>query len=235
MSEERKGITRRKLLAGGGKLAAATAAASAIGWIEIGNPAVAGPQSAPGEVGTASGGKNSFEFAGQVDQDGDNLTSYGFLSAIAGLHLSQLFTGQPHDETTARFTYFGTATLFARVEFSGLFIIDAAGSVQYHFDPNGGASFTDPSSFTSGKLIGTDTAKFHDVMGVIAPNTGLPHLTAALQRTKAPKFAFDGTTYRFGHVGLLQRSTATGLSTRIDPKPVSKLTLGGEVQVTGQA
>ena len=84
-------------------------------------------------------------------------------------------------------------------------------------------------------MIAADTAKFHDVMSVTAHNTGLPHLTAALQRTKASKFAFGGATYRFGHVGLLQRSTATGLSTRIDPKPTSKLTLGGEAQVTGQA
>ena len=94
--------------------------------------------------------QHRIEYAGQVDQDGDNLTSYGFLSAIAGLHLSQLYTGHPHDETTARFTYFGTATLFARVEFNGLFIIDATGSIQYYFDPNGGRASPIPRPSSPG-------------------------------------------------------------------------------------
>jgi hypothetical protein len=235
MGERPGRITRRKLLAGTGKTAAAAAAASALGWIEIGNPAAAAEADRSGQVGTATGGRNAFEYVGQVDQDGDDLTSYGYLSAIAGLDVSQLFTSDVHDETTARFTYYGTATLFARVEFNGLFIIDAEGSVQYYFDPEGGASFSDPSSFKSGTLIAADTAKFHDVLSVTAPNTGMPYLTAALRRTKAARFVLAGLTYRFGHVGLLARSTATGLSTRLDPKPTSILTLGGDaVVVTGQ-
>src|SRR5205823_7317985 len=124
MGEARRSITRRKLLTTTGKAAATAAAVSTVGWIEVGSPAAAATDVPSGEVGTATGGKNAFEWVGQVDQDGDNLTSYGFLSAIAGLDVSQLFTSDIHDETTARFTYFGQATLFARVESNGLFIID---------------------------------------------------------------------------------------------------------------
>jgi hypothetical protein len=233
MGEETR-ITRRKLLTGTGKAAAVAAAASTIGWIEVGNPTIAAA-SPSGEVGTASGGRNAFEYVGQVDQDGDNLTSYGYLSAIAGLDVSHLFTSDPHDETTARFTYFGKATLYTRVEGNGLFIIDAAGNVNYYFNLYGGASFEDPSSFKVGKQISADTADFHDVLSVTAPDTGLPHLTAALQRTKAAKFTLEGATYTFGHVGLLERSTATGLSTRTDPKPKSKMFIGGDAVVTGDA
>ena len=230
-----KRITRRKLLAGSGKAAAATAAASAIGWIEVGNPAAAATAASPGEVGNVSAGRNSFEYIGRVDQDGDNLTSYGYLSAIARLRPGQLYTtSDPHDETTARFTYYGTATLFARNEFNGLFVIDARGSIDYFFDPNGGADFSDPASFKTGRLIGSDAARFHDVLSVTAPNTGIPHLTAALRRTKARRFVLAGTTYRFGHLGLRQRSMATGLSNRTDPKPKSVLFLGGEVVVTDE-
>ncbi len=229
-----RSISRRKLLAGTGKAAAVGAAASAMGWIELGNPP--GASASPsGEVGNATDGQNSFEFVGQVDQDGDDLTSYGYLSAIAGLDPSQLFTSTTTlDETTARFTYYGTATLYERLEFNGLFIIDAAGSIDYYYDPNGGASFTDPSSFKSGRLIASDDAKFHDVLSVTAPDTGLPKLTAVLTRTKAALFTLGGTVYRLGHVGLIQRSTASGLSKRIDPKPISTLTLGGEATIVAQ-
>ncbi len=235
MTERPTHITRRKLLTGTGKATAAAAAAAAIGWIEVGNPATASATSPSGEIGNASGGRNAFEYVGQVDQDGDNLVSYGYLSAIAGLDVSQLFTGDSHDETTARFTYFGKATLYARVEGNGLFIIDASGFVNYYFNLYGGASFEDPSSFKVGKQIAVDTADFHDVLSVTAPDTGLPRLTAALQRTKAAKFTLAGTSYTFGHVGLLERSTASGLSTRIDPKPKSKMYIGGDAMVTGEA
>jgi hypothetical protein len=235
MSERAKGISRRELLTNTGKAAAATAAAAAIGWIEIGNPAAAAAAGPLGEIGTAAGGKNAFEFLGQVDQDGDAITSYGYLTAVAGLDVSQLFAGDVHDETTARFTYYGTATLFARTTFNKLFIIDADGNIQYFFDPNGGASFSDPSSFKSGTKVAADRAKFHDVLSVASPDTGMPYLTAALRRTKTTPFVLDGVTYTLGQVGLLQRSTATGVSTRLDPKPVSVLTLGGDAVVTGQA
>ena len=235
MGEPSSGITRRKLLTGAGKAAAAAAAVSAVGWVEVGNQAIAAPDSPSGEVGTATGGRNAFEYMGEVDQDGDNLTSYGFLSFIAGLDTAQLFTGDPHNETTARFTFFGKAALFARVEGNGLFIIDANGFVNYYFNLYGGASFGDPASFKAGKQIAADTAGFHDVLAVTAPDTGLPYLTAMLQRTKAAKFVLDGVTYRFGHVGVLLRSTATGLSSRTDPKPKSKLILGGDAVVTGEA
>ena len=74
-----------------------------------------------------------------------------------------------------------------------------------------------------------------DRLSVTAPDTGMPYLTAALRRTRVVPFVMDGVAYRFGHVGLLERLTATGLSTRLDPKPTSRLTLGGDAVVTGQA
>jgi hypothetical protein len=234
MAEPRARITRRQLLAGAGKVAAAGAAASAVGWIEIGNPlmALAGPV---GEVGTATGGQNAFEYLGQVDQDGDSLTYYGYLTAIAGLGVSKLFATHSHDETTARFTFFGTATLTSRAVFNDVFTIDAAGSIRTYFRADGGASFSKPRSFRSGKQIAVDEAAFHDILSVTAPNTGLPNLSAFLQRTKASTFTLNGTTYRLGHVGLLERSTARGLGTKLDTKPTAILFMAGEAVATGEA
>jgi hypothetical protein len=231
--EERPRISRRKLLTGSGAVAAATVAATAAGWIEVGNPALA--TTSAGEVGTASGGRNAFEYIGQVDQDGDSLTYYGYLTAVAGLDVGQLFAGSTHDETTARFTFFGTATLSSRAVFNNVFTIDATGSLGCYFDRAGGADFGNPSSFMSGKQITADDAVFHDILSVTAPNTGTPSITAFLQRTAVSKFRLGGAAYKLGHVGLLERSTATGLGTKLDPTPKAVLTVAGATVVTGEA
>jgi hypothetical protein len=234
VSERSNRITRRRLLAGAGKTAVAGVAASTLGWIEIGNP-VAASAATTGEVGAPAGGSNAFEYLGQVDQNGDALTYFGYLTAISGLDVSLLFTGATHDETTARFTFHGNATLISRAVFNNVFTIDAAGSIKCFFNVNGGASFSDPGSFRSGKLITVDDTTFQDILSVTAPNTGTPNLTAFLQRTRATRFVLEGTRYKLGHVGLLERSTATGLGTKLDPKPKAMLTIAGSAVVTGEA
>jgi hypothetical protein len=236
MGEHPARITRRKLLVGTGKVAAAGAVASAIGWLEIGNPGVAvAAAQAAGEVGNATHGQNAFEYLGHVDQNGDAFTYFGYLTAIFGLKVSQLFAGKPHDETTARFTFFGTAKLTSRAVHDNVFAIHAGGTLRYYFSPDGGASFLHPASFHAGTRVAVDEATFHDVLSVTAPDTGTPNLTAFLERKAAPKFALSGTTYRFGHIGLLARSTATGLGTKLDPTPKATLTLAGDAVVTGGA
>jgi hypothetical protein len=232
MGDGAKRITRRKVLARTGQVAAAGVAGSALGWIEIGNPPAAAANTS-GEVGAAVGGRTAFAYLAQVDQDGDDILDYGYLTAIAGLDVSQLFAADPHDETTARFTFYGTATLISRVVRNNVFAIDANGSIRYFFNPTGGADFSNPDSFRAGKQIAVDGTKFHDILSVTAPNTGTPSLTAFLDRRKVSSFILDGSTYRFGHAGLLQRSIATGLGTRLDPKPIAKLTIAGDAVVTG--
>jgi hypothetical protein len=234
MGERSGDITRRDLLRGAGKAAAVGVAATAVGVLEVGNPAAA-LAAGRGEVGTAVGSRNAYEYLGEVDQDGDSLRYFGYLTAIARLGVAKLFTGTPHDEGSARFTYFGTAKLISRAVRAGVFTIDAVGTIQYRFSNHGGADFSDPATFRQGTLIASDKVTFHDVLSVTAPNTGLPNVTAALTRTRAPQFTLDGTPMRFGHVGMLAKSSATGLGTKLDPKPKAHLTLAGEAWVTGSA
>ncbi|HEY7283624.1 MAG TPA: hypothetical protein VID47_18755 [Actinomycetota bacterium] len=225
-------ITRREMLAGAGKTAAAGAAAAAVGWIEIGNPGVA-QAAGQGEIGTAAGGRSAYEYVGEVDQDGDALRFYGYYTLIVGAGPAALYSGPPHDETTARFTYFGTANLTARAARNNVFVIDAVGTIRSYFRPAGGADFSHPASFHAGTQIAADDVQFHDVLSSTAPNFGVPNVTAFLERTHAPTFHADGRTLRFGHVGMRVRSTASGLGQKLDPKPKGHLTLAGQALVTG--
>jgi hypothetical protein len=226
-------ISRRELLAKAGKGAAVGVAASAAaGLVEIGNPGVASAAAA-GEVGAVGGGRNAYEYVGEVDQDGDSLRYYGYYTVVAGLGLAHLYSGSPHGEHTARLTYFGTAQLVARAARNKVFIIDAVGTIRTFFSPNGGADFTDPATFHAGTLVAADDVKFHDVLSSYATGLGIPNVTAFLERTRASAFVVDGRSVRFGHRGMLARSTASGLGQKLTEKPTGHLTLAGQAVITG--
>jgi hypothetical protein len=229
---ERSRITRREMLAGAGKTAAVGAAAAAVGWIEIGNPGIA-EASGQGEIGAAGGGRSAYEYVGEVDQDGDALRYFGYYTLIVGVGPAGLYGGPPHDESTARFTYYGTANLTARAARNNVFVIDAVGTIRSYYNPAGGADFANPASFHAGTPIAVDDVQFHDVLSSTAPGFGVPNVTAFLERTNAPTFHADGRSLRFGHVGMQVRSTASGLGQKLDPKPKGHLTLAGQATVTG--
>ncbi|HXJ64466.1 MAG TPA: hypothetical protein VNN79_11985 [Actinomycetota bacterium] len=228
-------VTRRQLLGGAGKAAAIGVAATAAGWVEIGNPlaASAAGTASSGEVGSVADGQSAYEYVGEVDQDGDSLVYYGYYTVMVGLGKQSLFSGAPFDETTSRFTYFGRAQLVGRQARNNVFVIDAVGTLQTYFHPNVGADFDHPATFHAGTAIAADDVKFHDVLSSTAPNFGVPNVTAFLERTHAPTFQLGGHSHRFGHVGMKARSTASGLGQKLDPKPKGHLTLAGQAFITG--
>jgi len=233
MARQPDRISRRQLLAKAGKGAAVGVAASAAaGWVEIGNPGVASA-AASAEVGAVDGGRNAYEYVGEVDQDGDSLRYYGYYTLVAGMGLRHLYSGTPHDEHTARLTYFGTAQLVARAARNNVFIIDAVGTIRTFFSPHGGADFSDPATFHAGTLIAADDVKFHDVLSSTSPGFGVPNFTAFRERSRASVFTVDGRSVRFWHRGMLARSTASGLGQKLDPKPKGHLTLAGQAVITG--
>jgi hypothetical protein len=233
MGQRANRVTRRQLLGGAGKAAAIGVAATAVGWVEIGNPLAAAAATTSGEVGSVDDGQSAFEYVGEVDQDGDSLVYYGYYTVMVGLGKQSLFSGAPFDETKARFTYFGRAQLVGRQARNNVFVIDAVGTIQSYFHPNVGSNFDHPATFHAGTSIATDDVKFHDVLSSTAPNFGVPNVTAFLERTRASTFQLGGKAHRFGHAGMKARSTASGLGQKLDPKPKGHLTLAGQAVVTG--
>src|SRR5688500_8406572 len=106
------------------------------------------------EIGGARPGGSAWEAVGRIEQHGSDFTAYGYLTYVAGLAEEQLYLegGSPlaRTEATARFTFFGNATLTSRSVLENLFVVNAEGEQTFYFSEQAGARFDRPESFFSG-------------------------------------------------------------------------------------
>jgi hypothetical protein len=222
------GVSRRTALGTLGGIAA-----TAVAFLEVGTPVFAGNGGA--QLGSALHDRTAIGFVGQVEQDGETLTGYGYLTFVQGLETSKLFGDSGLESIgTARFTFYGTAMLVSRNVLGNVFSIDAEGDLDFFFQETGGADFEQPESFRGGTAIARDRLRLQDVLTVIAPNTGLPNVNGDLTRVEAGSFVLEGRRYRFGHQGLKTRLEATGSGTRLEIDPLSAvLQLAGTMTAIG--
>lgn len=190
------------------------------------SPAVAEPI-----VGSATAGQNAMEFVGTIAQDGASFTSYGYITHISGLDDSKLFsTTNPlaRNETTARFTYFATATLTSRSVVSTVFQTTSAENLAVYFNAAPHGDFSTPSSFSGGQVAARYTLRTQDILSVIGPNLGSLFSVADANQTQVVPFQLDGTGYQLGDAGLVLRETVSGTGIRTDAvTPKSTIFIGG--------
>ncbi len=197
--------------------------------------ATAPPEAPAGEVETiavATDGGNAFEFVGEIDQRGGNFTIYGYLTRIAGLEPADLFTdADPANwsEATARFTFFGAAKLTTRsVVDNRLFVITAEGTVRFYFNPAAGASFGAPESFFSGTAVSEAQIAVRNVLGTVAPDTGVTDGGGGLTLTTVTPFDLDGRRYQIGTPDGTYRVAFSGVGVRLEPtEPRAVLAIAG--------
>src|SRR6476646_9879803 len=82
------GVSRRSVLGGAGKVAAAGVALSAAGAVVA--PELAGANAAGG-IAVSPKGTTAIEFLAQIQQGGDALVAYGYLTVVAGSIKNELF------------------------------------------------------------------------------------------------------------------------------------------------
>jgi hypothetical protein len=188
------------------------------------------------EIGVAPVGQNSMEFVGIVDQNGPQFTYYGYVTYLAGITSTLLFRDPiSHTEATARITFHGTSAMTGRSIVNNLFNLNAAGTITFYYDENQGADFNNPDSFTRGTAIASATTRFHNVLVVTAPNTGIANGEAELLQTTATSFDLAGQSYQLGRSGLQHRFTYNGFGTRLEPAtPRAVIVIAANGQVTGQ-
>ena len=176
------------------------------------------PAAAAAPVGTGTTGQTVWEFVGQIDQVGGSFVGYGYLTRVAGVPTSALLPNPiSHTESSARLTFSMHASLLSRSVVGNVFVLDAAATMSFHLQASGGASFTTPASFARGPLVSSFSGTLQGVTNVQAPNMGITQVWADLRETRARDFVLGGHRYQFGKVGLLERLTATGEGTRLDP------------------
>ena len=220
------GLSRRQVMTGAGVALAGGLAAGVAG---------AAPAEAvdSGSIAAAQPGGTVLEFVCRITQNGLHMHGIGYLTQVAGLNDRDLFTDPAQrDESHARFVATATGTVVARSVDDKVTALDVDGALNVYYNPGGGASWSDETSFARGTQVAGYTLDLQDILTVIALQTGLPTLNgAALQVT-------TGTILgrRFGRNRLTLRFLATGLGTRSDNPPTASpqaiLTVAGSMIAT---
>jgi len=180
-----------------------------------------------------STGTTAFGLVCRIDQDAENFIAYGFLTEVAGIPDEVLFGDDiDRSEATAPLTIAGDVTLERRSVRGNVFVLDVVGSLAIHLLDTRGADFADPSSFNAGKVVARYSAAFHDVLTVIATDTGIPTLSGELEQTAATSFTLAGKRYRIGSKDTRLILEGTGLGVRTDAEaPRSHFDLDARVSV----
>jgi hypothetical protein len=217
-TDEGRKISRSKLLAGG----AAAAASISLG------------QADAALADVASDDANALEFVIKADQVGGRFTTYGYLTHVAGLRASLLFSpASRQSERTAHFTLYSVTEMQSRSVLEAVHALAVAGSMDVYLRQDPGAKFENPNSFKQGKVIASYAVTLQSIVSVTAPRKGVETLSGTLRQTRADRFAFSGGSRILGKKGLRLRLEATGTGRLLEPKqPRAVLVLAGNAVVS---
>jgi hypothetical protein len=152
-------------------------------------------------------GDIAFELIGQVLNVPmtPNSHQYGYLSFIDGI--DSVFAATPHDETTARFTFYTQASTTQVINNGKLRIVDRTGTTTIYLNdvPNG--NFALPNTFADGTPILTMSLKQEVILDVVENTFTTVNINTV---TSASTFAADGKRVRLGNVGHQFRTFISG-------------------------
>lgn len=191
------------------------------------NPALAATSG--GAPATGRPGDTVFEFVCRIQQTGPHFDGQGYLTDVAGLNPTTLFTANTRDQAHARYLLTAKGSLITRSVEDVVHTLNMAGSLAIFYRPAGDGSSSNPS----GSPIATYDLELQDVLTVILPATGIPTLSGvATQRGGGTQVGGRP----FGRAGMTARFTATGIGSRSDTGPVdgalAALTVAGSMIAT---
>ncbi len=173
-------------------------------------------------------GRTLFEFLGRSNQDGQNVTHFGFLTHLLGLADDQLFANaEVRTEETARFTFVATSALDSRHDHGNLITTSAPGEMTLYLNQAPQGDFDNPASFARGQAIATFATRYYNVLNVQAPNQGITTASVELTQLHANQFTLASQRLRWGRPGLRARLSASGQGTRTQPDPLRAFFLLG--------
>lgn len=169
-----------------------------------------------GRVITIGEDRPDLNFVGQFINSGPNSHQFGYISKIAGI--DNVFNSDTvKNETTAMFTFSTQAVNTQVINNGPLRIVNRTGKTTIYYHPDGGATFTDPSSFEQGTPIQVSDY-LQTVM--LAPATAFPFETVHLNTiTDTDSFTLNGELLRLGRVHDAFRTHYTGSANTGTPPP----------------
>lgn len=180
----------------------------------------------------------AFEFVARADQNGDSVSSYGYLSYINGIDDALLFangTSQSQHETNARFTFVSKSTFTHRFVNANVIVGVQDETISIYFAESPIArDFNEPDTFAQGNVV----AKFHDrVQSILnvqvpisqqGPGRAVIYATTHAIQQRSTVFTLDGKRYVIGRIGSQFQLEGTGEGILTSSSPLTAhFVLGG--------
>jgi hypothetical protein len=160
---------------------------------------------------------DALEFLGTAAQNGNTISTQGFLNHVSGLPDDSLFSGPNRRAATARFTFISAGHINGRYLEGNMIVTTSTQVLTITF---------------RGRSIASFSVHFQDMLNVQAPNVGEETGSAWAVQTAAGIFHLGAHSYRFGRLGLNERffTTGEGRRTQATP-PKSEFALAGNATV----
>ena len=186
------------------------------------------------QPGRCSRGAGGIRVLGRSDQDGPNVVHYGYLTQhLRPLRRSSLQRSECAHGSHGAVHVHGNTILDSRHEHGNIITTSAPGELIIYLNVNPGADFGDPGSFALGAAIASYSVRYHNVLNVQAPNTGVITASVELKQRKAKTLAHGDNKHRFGRPGLRARLAPTARAPGLNRTIAGVFPRGGSAVVTG--
>jgi hypothetical protein len=165
-------------------------------------------------VTNAGMGSNALEFVGTIQQRGLEFSLLAYVTHIADVDRTVLFGGADpfaRSEGTAAITMVGNAMATSRSILQNIFVINAEGTVDFYLG-DGGNSFDDPDTFSSGALVANSSVQIQNIINVQAPQQGIAQGVGDLVLNTVESMPLIGSLSSFAP-GIRLRLSFTGQGT----------------------
>ncbi len=195
---------------------------------------VAGQEVAPLEVASGPLSERTMDLVGRTAQTQDQLQIFGYISRVSGLTSQDLFADDTDQVGAARLTFLADVTLQPATSRADTTSYAGEGTLRIYLTTNGGGSWADPASFSTGELLAEYDLTLQETLQRQAAQVGVLVGDGVLTQGTANAFTLDGATYRFGAEGLVQRLRYTGALTPDTAGATLAAVVNGHVDVTSR-
>lgn len=194
----------------------------------------AAQEASPLVVASGPLSERTLVLAGRTVQTPEQLQLVGYLSGASGLSAQDLFADDGDPVGSARFTFLADVALQPATNRADTTSYAGEGTLRIYLAADGGASWTDPASFSAGELLAEYDLTLRETLQRQASQVGVLVGDGVLTQSTAESFTLGDTTYRFGEAGLGQRLRYTGALTPDTSGSTLAAAVNGHIEVTNR-
>ena len=194
----------------------------------------AAQEAAPLEVASGPLSERTMGLVGRTVQTPDQLQVFGYLGQASGLASQDLFADDTGLIGSARLTFRADIALQSATNRADTTTFAGEGALRVYLAADGGATWDDPASFSTGELLAEYDFTLRETLQRQGAQVGVLVGDGVLTQTTANSVTLDGTTYRFGTEGLVQRLRYTGALTPDTAGSTLATVINGYAEVTSR-